>query len=253
METVKQIIPAFNINECSSELIASNRTLDVAEFFCDTIQGEGIHAGHPAAFLRLKGCTLNCKWCDTMEVWRHGDTYGFHQLFAMMEEFDLIEKFKNGHHLVVTGGSPLRQQYNLVSFFHDFYLMYKFLPFVEIENECMIRPTAEMIDIVSCWNNSPKLSNSGNTTNFLKPNILTEMNLIDNSWFKFVVGDLDDWKEIAQLIGLIDKRKIIVMPLGATREELELTRPIAIRIATEQGVKYSDRLHVVAWDKKTGV
>ncbi|MFP4048255.1 MAG: polymorphic toxin-type HINT domain-containing protein, partial [Bacteroidales bacterium] len=37
--------------------------LEVAEFFMDTIQGEGINIGHPAAFLRMQHCTMNCVWC----------------------------------------------------------------------------------------------------------------------------------------------------------------------------------------------
>lgn len=261
METVKQLIPAFSKNQFEISQLKNAQTLEVSEFFCDTIQGEGVFAGVPAAFLRLKGCTLNCIWCDSTEIWRTGDVYGHHQLFALMEDYELIEKFRTLHyHLVITGGSPLRQQHNLVAFFHHFLQLYKFIPFIEIENECAIRPLPEMEEFVSCWNNSPKLSSSGNKNTINSEKYLRNVHFTaqigSNSWFKFVVDCEEDWQEILDtyiLSNIIQRRQIILMPNGATREELEITRPIAIKLATKYSVRYSDRLHVVAWDKKTGV
>jgi len=34
--------------------------LEIADFFYDTIQGEGINIVQPAAFLRVQNCTHNC-------------------------------------------------------------------------------------------------------------------------------------------------------------------------------------------------
>ena len=34
-----------------------------------TIQGEGVHAGKPAYFVRLAGCDVGCVWCDVKESW----------------------------------------------------------------------------------------------------------------------------------------------------------------------------------------
>jgi 7-carboxy-7-deazaguanine synthase len=39
-------------------------TLKVHEMFA-SIQGESSYAGYPCAFLRLSGCNLDCRWCDT--------------------------------------------------------------------------------------------------------------------------------------------------------------------------------------------
>ena len=38
--------------------------LTVVERFV-SINGEGAHAGEPAAFIRFKGCNLSCSYCDT--------------------------------------------------------------------------------------------------------------------------------------------------------------------------------------------
>jgi organic radical activating enzyme len=35
-----------------------------------SIQGEGAYVGEPQVFLRLRGCPLRCRWCDTPASWR---------------------------------------------------------------------------------------------------------------------------------------------------------------------------------------
>jgi organic radical activating enzyme len=43
-------------------------TLPVVETF-HSLQGEGIHAGRSAFFIRLGGCRVGCAWCDTKHSW----------------------------------------------------------------------------------------------------------------------------------------------------------------------------------------
>lgn len=231
--------------------------IDVAEFFCDTIQGEGVNMGIPAAFLRVQHCTQSCLWCDSNEVWRFGNPYTFDELYELMEIHGLIEKLKLGQHLVLTGGSPMKQQFKLIPFLYGFKDRYGFKPYIEVENECVLMPKDELINVVDCWNNSPKLENSYNPKMFrYQPDIIKKLSSLQNSWFKFVVAGEEEWREIVEDFitpGLIKRDQIILMPLGATRAELMLSREIAIEITVREGVRYSDRLHVVAWDKKTGV
>jgi 7-carboxy-7-deazaguanine synthase len=232
-------------------------SLRVSEFFCDTIQGEGVHTGVPATFLRLQGCTLNCTWCDSKAIHTKGDAYTFVDLFRLIESADLIRKWKEGQHLVVTGGSPLLQQESLYLFLKMFRMQYNFLPYIEVENECVIKPIPLLCHMVNCWNNSPKLSNSGNRDEAAyKEDVLLYMSHLRNSWFKFVVSDAEDWAEINEYYlkkGLIRREQVILMPQGATREELLENREFVVYLAVKHNVRYSTREHVILWDCKSGV
>lgn len=252
---VKQIIPAY-----PSQLRmvpADEPYLDVAEFFKGTVQGEGVNIGTPSAFLRLQHCTLNCIWCDTHEVWRKGNPYTFEELFDLIEKSGLLEDLKAGHHLILTGGSPMRQQENLIAFFEIFQVKYGFLPYIEIENECTLMPRPEMEFLVKCWNNSPKLKHSGNPRK-LRHNaaVLLELSSYKNAWFKFVVGSEEDWKEIVEDFlapKYIKREQVILMPLGGDIEELEKNRPWTAELAIRENVRFTDRLHVTLWNTLTGV
>lgn len=229
--------------------------LSVAELFADTIQGEGISTGVPSTFLRLQGCVLECIFCDTLEVWRYGNEYSFEEIFQMFKDHGLIDKFKLGQHLVLTGGSPLKQQRALANFILAFRDKYGFKPFIEIENECVLEPSNSMILNVDQWNNSPKLANSGMKERVrYKPEIVKKTAYLKNSWFKFVVDCEEDWEEIREFYSdILTKSQIILMPEGQTQDELNKSREIAVNMSIKHGVRYSDRAHITIWNKKTGV
>ena len=71
-------------------------TYQVNEVF-DSIQGEGVHAGVPATFIRLQGCTVGCEWCDTQYTWGKGGTR-----MTGEEVANLVLQ----SHVVITGGEP---------------------------------------------------------------------------------------------------------------------------------------------------
>jgi 7-carboxy-7-deazaguanine synthase len=229
--------------------------LAIAEMFCDTLQGEGISTGVPSTFIRLQGCTLKCVFCDTLDVWPHGNEYSFEEIFQLMEDVDLITRLRNGQHLILTGGSPLKQQNQLVNFLRAFYERYQFNPYIEVENEAVLMPNNSLTMRVSQWNNSPKLANSGMKEKArIKPVVLQHMNSLPNSWFKFVVQSGAEWLEIKKdFLPYIDKSKIILMPEGQTQEELSRSREIVADIAIHEGVRFTDRLHLTIWGLKTGV
>jgi organic radical activating enzyme len=72
----------------------------VEEFF--SIQGEGFFSGKAAWFIRLGGCDIGCRWCDSRFTWDPG-------LFPAVETDRIIEHaIKSGSDsVVITGGEPL--------------------------------------------------------------------------------------------------------------------------------------------------
>lgn len=231
--------------------------LKISEFFSDTLQGEGVTIGVPSTFLRLQNCILSCSWCDTTEVWRQGNSYSINELLDLIQEHQLHQRFQEGQHLILTGGSPLLQQVPLTYFIEQFILRFGFKPYIEVENECVRQPLDGLIELVDQWNNSPKLNNSGMKVLLrYKPEVLTFMNSLRNSWFKFVIENEEDWKEVERDFletEFINREKVILMPCGDTQEKLNITRPIVADLACRENVRFSDRLHVTIWDKKTGV
>lgn len=225
--------------------------LSVSEKFY-SIQGEGRTMGFPAIFLRLSGCNLLCKsedWiCDSIEVWKKGTKTAFEDVFNDLD----IQRLQNGVHLVITGGEPMLHKQAIIRFLNWIQNKYFFNPYVEIETNGTIDPEG-LGYLVKNWNVSPKLLNSGEEfEKRFNVDVLKEFNA-RNSMFKFVVKNELDVIEIFTNYGFVRKDRIYLMPAGATREELDLVRPEVIELCKKYMLKYTERLHIVAWDKKTGV
>jgi organic radical activating enzyme len=231
--------------------------LNVAEVF-SSIQGEGRTTGTPSVFLRLANCNLLCKskdWiCDSIEVWQKGEMKGFDQVFNLEQIADL----NDGAHLVITGGEPMLQQRKLVDFIKHWQSRILRKIFIEIETNGTIMPNEEMLQLVSQWNCSPKLANSGEKKQRrFKPEVLRVISKTRNHFFKFVINQKSDVFEIRHLFDeakiVESKKNIYLMPAGETRKELNAVRDMVVNQSKEFSFQYSDRLHIVIWNKKTGV
>jgi organic radical activating enzyme len=255
IKSVDTIIEAFPSEKIFRSYDGSS-FLDIAECFANTIQGENL-SGYPSVFLRLQHCTLNCIWCDTTEVWRKGNRYTNKELLKLWREKGVINLLNKGHHLVLTGGSPLRQQDALIELLSNLQYECENKPYIEIENECTRMPTEEFVKYINRWNNSPKLSNSGMSLNLrYKPKIIEYLAKLKESYFKFVISKGYDWDEIEKYYlntDLIRKDQIVLMPEGSSREELQKNYQTVVNICCENGVRMCDRFHVTIWDKVIGV
>lgn len=74
----------------------------VTEIFY-SIQGESTRAGLPCVFVRLTGCPMRCRWCDTSYAFEGGQTRTVEEIIEEVRRHDcrLVE---------VTGGEPLAQR-----------------------------------------------------------------------------------------------------------------------------------------------
>lgn len=67
-----------------------------------SIQGESSFAGLPCVFIRLTGCNLRCRWCDSEYTFTGGTQVSIDEVISRVKSFEcpLVE---------VTGGEPLAQ------------------------------------------------------------------------------------------------------------------------------------------------
>lgn len=250
----------------------SNTTIKVAEHFL-SIQGEGPTTGRRSVFLRLQGCNLMCggaatvfdkqlhdgaTWrCDTIEVWMKGERYSVEGLLELFKQQGYIQAFREGAHLIVTGGEPLIQQEAIAEFLERLYLHTERHTYVEIETNGTITPGENICKWVSQWNVSPKLFNSGMAPEKrIKFEPLEKLSQMGNAYFKFVVTSLADVNEIeAQFLGAfpIRKDKVFFMPGASDRETLRSREDEVCMYALAMGVNYSSRLQVQIWNQTTGV
>jgi len=76
--------------------------LQVTEIYT-SVQGEASFAGWPCTFVRLTGCPLRCRWCDTVYGFQGGESYRVEEIVTKVAELgvSLVE---------LTGGEPLAQE-----------------------------------------------------------------------------------------------------------------------------------------------
>ena len=83
--------------------MSNGELLRVMEQF-HSIQGEGVHVGRSAVFLRLAGCNVGCSWCDTKASWPDHA----HPLVPVEHLVETVRQAQPAL-VVITGGEPLQQ------------------------------------------------------------------------------------------------------------------------------------------------
>lgn len=83
---------------------------NISEIFY-SIQGEGSRAGIPCVFVRLQGCNLRCKWCDTgyaLQIGKQAIIMTGEEILKQIEEYDCpFIEFTGGEPLLQTAVLPL--------------------------------------------------------------------------------------------------------------------------------------------------
>ena len=151
-------------------------SLTVYEIFY-SIQGESVYAGLPCVFVRLTGCNLRCRYCDTRYAFDEGSVMSVAQIVDQVATFgcDWVE---------ITGGEPLAQNHtpDLVDALlnNGYHLLMETNGSLDIDRvDCRC---SRIMDI--------KCPSSGEHTKNDSANL---QRLTAHDQVKFVIGDHDDF------------------------------------------------------------
>ena len=86
--------------------VETSPRLKVSEIF-SSLQGESTRVGLPTVFIRLTGCPLRCRWCDTTYAFSSGESRTIEHILSLVKQ----EHIRT---VCVTGGEPLGQKNCLV-------------------------------------------------------------------------------------------------------------------------------------------
>ena len=253
-------------------------TLNISEDFY-SVQGEGHTSGCPSYFIRLKACNLMCGgksgrlmhegkatwWCDTEYVWKKGLEKPFQYLVDRWTEQGILDWILKGRvNLIWTGGEPTIpiNQKAIVEFlkwFHNKYdrLQDKIHIYNEIETNGTIYIERDLFPRINQINCSVKLANSGmDKKRRIVPKALDRIMQHPNYWFKFVISNEKDMKEIEEDFVNplnIPAKRVIMMPALDKQVDYHERTKFCMEMGKKYGYTALTRLHVSAWDQTTGV
>lgn len=227
-----------------------------------TVQGEGPYAGRLCTFVRLYGCNLNCRWCDTPFTW---DTTGRNgvvfpradNVFTLSVDEVMEQVVKLDVPIcVVSGGEPMLQSagvFELAKLLHD---VAGIDTHVETNGTRPPPPVTghPATDPVDHWSVSPKLRSADAGHAALNVPTLERWARHPRAIFKIVCGSVEDVREahgLMELVGVPNARRWI-MPEGKTVGELASSQSAVVDCALEHGLNISPRLHVSLWGNERG-
>jgi 7-carboxy-7-deazaguanine synthase len=217
-----------------------------------SLQGEGFLAGVPSVFVRLAGCPLRCRWCDTKYAWdpMAGQEYSVTEIVQAVQQRPC--KF-----VVITGGEPMINA-GLPQLEQRLKAAGKHIT-IETAGVAFIQDLA--CDLMSI---SPKLSNSTPSDPKLAAvhedsllDIAILRQLIENYEYqlKFVVdlpADLQEIQKVVKKLRNVDCKKVMLMPQAVTRDELLAKSPMVADMCKRTGFAFSQRLQILLWNNARG-
>jgi organic radical activating enzyme len=208
-----------------------------------SLQGEGLSAGKPCAFIRLSRCNLACRWCDTAYTWDFS-TFDRKANQVTLSEQDAAAQIAalNQNRLVITGGEPLLQAPALAR-------LIALLPpmHIEVETNGTVLPPSSLASLIHQYNVSPKLAHSGNPADIaLDPAMLAHWSSEPKANFKFVISAPQDVAEVLEIqqVHAIQPSRIFLMPEGRDSGTLRARETWLADICATHGFALSDRLHI---------
>jgi 7-carboxy-7-deazaguanine synthase len=215
-----------------------NPEINITELFY-SIQGEGLLAGRPSVFVRLAGCPLRCKFCDTS----YSQDTNAGRKMSLTKITEEIKKYSCDH-VVITGGEPSINPH-IALLCEEIKKMNRH---ITIETNGIKFIENLRCDLMSI---SPKLSNAyenpADCKKFLKIDLLQK--LIDNYNYqlKFVIDQPNDVTEAKQLLKKlknIDISRVLLMPLAKTLAEYLSKCSLIAELCKENNFTFCQRLQL---------
>jgi organic radical activating enzyme len=216
----------------------------IAETFY-SIQGEGATAGLPAIFVRLQGCSVGCRWCDTKYSWdpAAGREVTLPDLLAEVAAFPC-------RRVVITGGEPLESSL----FATQASALTERGYTVEVETSGTLEPPHDTPEAIQ-WNVSVKLAGSGVADDRRVNPAAIGAFLTRQAWWKFVVGEPAEVGEVLRLAErfALPRDRVLLQPEGLRAEDLAARTPWLVEACKAHGFRFSPRLHILIWGARRGV
>ena len=203
-----------------------------------SIQGESTHAGRRCFFIRLAGCNLRCKYCDTAYAWEGGKDVSIDDLVkqALAGKCDVVE---------ITGGEPLLQ--SDTPLLAEKLLDANLPVLIETNGSMDISVLPEKVcRILDC-----KLPDSGMAEHNLYSNYAL---LQKHDEVKFVVSSRNDFDFALETIRKYDlpgkTANLIISPVWGKVDFAELASWV---VACDLPLRMQLQLHKIIWGDRPGV
>ena len=210
-----------------------------------SIQGEGLLAGIPSIFVRLAGCPLRCRWCDT----KYAQNPSSGVEMSIEQIIDKVQQ-RQCRYVVLTGGEPMvSSQLPVLA-----KALKKYRKHITIETAGLKFIPNLICNLMSI---SPKTSNAGLKLKKGARPFTSTKRLIKNYPYqlKFVVESPDDLPEIQKAVeslGNVDPARILLMPQAKTRNELVARSPMVAELCKQTGFTFCNRLQIFLYDGQRG-
>ena len=246
-------------------------SLPIVELF-PALQGEGFRMGVPSIFVRTGGCTLTCKGfgCTMRSPIDQSEIVGCDSIMAVATKHfkhewmfyetskELIIAIENAFltrdaygakpEIIFTGGEPLLHHKNEVMIETvEYFISRGYNVWFETNGTVDVDFNQFSVYKKVNFSISVKMKNSGEKIeNRWKPEIVNAyLANTSESYFKFVYSGIDEGVEIKQFLEMVPTyAPVYIMPLGATKPELEKNAILAYEFAFNNSFRYSDRLHI---------
>lgn len=215
--------------------LAPHAALRINELFF-SIQGESSRVGWPTVFVRLTGCPLRCRWCDT--------EYAFHE-GASRSLDDLVAEVRRhpARHVCVTGGEPLAQPavHALMTTLADAGLEVSLETSGALDTSA-VDPRVRVVMDLKCPDSGEVDRNRWANIAHLKP----------HDEVKFVIASRTDYEWMRDVVareGLTRRCAVLASPVWGEVDPAELAAWV---LADGLDVRLQVQLHKVLWQDARG-